>query len=166
MRPPGETLVSVGSGAWPQQNSIAGLTFQISTSGVTLRKATTGPQFVVAAPDLQVSTFAEAAELRGFERCFKNGANTIVSAVELAVSTTADAGPTTASPVFDATVRTGADCALLTVPTQRAPAAPAPTTKATLIVTVNWAVAGQEFAIRGAPFVLGPTGTKTTPPIP
>jgi hypothetical protein len=163
VRPRGETLISVGSGSWSQQNSASGLAFTTAASGAYFFKPTTGVQFIVAAPDLPVSQFGQAVELRGLQLCFANAANTSVTAVELAVSTTTDAGSTTSSALSDTTVRTGADCALFTL---ASPVQLESTTKATLFVTINWGVANQGFAINGATFILRATGTASTPLLP
>lgn len=163
VQPTGETQVAVGNADWAEQSPGAGLLKSILTNGVGWKRPSTGAQFIVATPTLPVAAFGKATELRGFEVCFTASTGNTLTAVELDVASSTDAGTTASAVVNDTTTRSGHDCALFVLGT---PVALDATKTVSLFLNVNWGTANTTFTVQRTTFVLGVTGAAATPVIP
>lgn len=155
LQPTGQVQVALGNAGWTQPSSTGSLTESQFTTGTAFRASTTGARFIVATPDLPVSLFGRAVELRAVEFCYATGAGTFLDTIEINRLTSTAGESTQAGLVFDQTDRSGTACTLFTLAT------PAPLTaddSMTMWATINWTSAGTDFTVKRTTFILGATG--------
>jgi len=157
----GLILVTPGNGDWLKHYSTYDISFDSTTNGTGVSKATAGDAWISIQPSIPTVLYGRNLQLVGVEFCYTGDANTYLSYVELDTFTSTAGEFNATDRNTDATVRTDSACRYYVLPS---PVTLTAEDGVNFLIGVHWNAGGTYFYLARTTFVLQPTGTIAASP--